>query len=53
MIAFTFGLSSIGVAFIAEQFTSVLTASMTIFGIIGGPILGMFTLGEFIRWLIK
>ncbi|OXA60259.1 putative sodium-dependent multivitamin transporter [Folsomia candida] len=45
MIAFTFGLSSIGVAFIAEQFTSVLTASMTIFGIIGGPILGMFTLG--------
>lgn len=45
-IALVFGISSIAVAFIAEQFTTVLTASMTIFGVVGGPLLGLFTLGQ-------
>jgi len=45
-IALVFGLVSIGMAFVAEQFTSVLTAAMTIFGVVGGPILGLFSLGR-------
>lgn len=45
ILAFSFGLACIGLAFVAENFTGVLQASLTIFGVVGGPLMGLFTLG--------
>ena len=45
LIAASFGLICLLVAFMAEQMTGILTASLTIFGVVGGPLLGLFTLG--------
>lgn len=47
IIAGFYGLLCIGVAFLAQNLGGVLQASLTIFGVVGGPLLGLFTLGMF------
>ncbi|CAH2235995.1 jg12901 [Pararge aegeria aegeria] len=42
-----FGLVFLALAFLAEHFGGVLQASLTIFGAVGGPLFGLFTLGMF------
>lgn len=42
-----FGIICIGVAFIAQNLGGVLQASLTIFGVVGGPLFALFTLGMF------
>ncbi|KAH8298538.1 hypothetical protein KR044_009942 [Drosophila immigrans] len=45
IIACIFGLLCIALAFGAGSLGGVLQASLTIFGVVGGPLLGIFTLG--------
>lgn len=40
-----FGLICIGMAFLASQFAGVLQAAISIFGIVGGPLIGVYTMG--------
>lgn len=47
VISLVFGVVCIAVAFIAQFLGGVLQAALTIFGVIGGPLLGMFSLGMF------
>ncbi|GFQ79989.1 sodium-coupled monocarboxylate transporter 2 [Trichonephila clavata] len=47
-LAMCFGLLCIALVFAAEQMGGVLQAALTIHGIVGGPMLGVFTLGMFI-----
>ncbi|CAG0904554.1 unnamed protein product, partial [Darwinula stevensoni] len=51
VISLAYGLVSFGLVFVVERFgTGVLTAALSIFGMIGGPLLGLFTLGMFFPW---
>ncbi|CAG7827437.1 unnamed protein product [Allacma fusca] len=50
LLAVLFGLISFGLVFIAAQMGGVLQAANSIFGMIGGPLLGIFTLGMFFPW---
>ncbi|BFG04117.1 putative sodium-dependent multivitamin transporter [Drosophila madeirensis] len=45
VVAFIYGLICIGLAFGAGSLGGVLQASLTIFGVVGGPLLAVFTLG--------
>lgn len=45
VLAFAYGLLCIGVAFLAQNMGGVLQASLTVFGVVGGPLFGLFTLG--------
>ncbi|XP_063619368.1 putative sodium-dependent multivitamin transporter [Cydia splendana] len=47
LAACVYGLVFLGVAFIAEHLGGVLQAALTIFAVVGGPVLGVFTLGMF------
>lgn len=47
LAACTYGLTFLALAFLAEYLGGVLQAAMTIFGAVGGPLLGVFTLGMF------
>lgn len=46
-MACVYGLICLAVAFIAQFLGGVLQASLTIFGVVGGPLFGVFTLGMF------
>ncbi|KAG7212483.1 hypothetical protein KM043_012796 [Ampulex compressa] len=45
VLALVYGIVSIALAFLAQFLGGVLQAGLTIFGVVGGPLLGMFTLG--------
>ena len=45
LIAFSYGIVCIGGAYLAQLLGGILQASLIIFGVIGGPLLGVFTLG--------
>ncbi|KMQ89707.1 sodium-dependent multivitamin transporter, partial [Lasius niger] len=45
VLSFMFGIISIALAFLAQLLGGVLQAGLTIFGVVGGPLLGVFTLG--------
>ncbi|KAL1512458.1 hypothetical protein ABEB36_002045 [Hypothenemus hampei] len=47
IIALVYGLVCVGVAFLAQFLGGVLQAALTIFGVVGGPLLGLFSLGMF------
>uniref|UniRef100_A0A6M2DZL7 Putative sodium-dependent multivitamin transporter n=1 Tax=Xenopsylla cheopis TaxID=163159 RepID=A0A6M2DZL7_XENCH len=47
LLALFYGMLCVAVAFAAESLGGVLQASLTIFGVVGGPLFGMFTLGMF------
>ena len=49
-LAAGFGFLSYGVVFMVKFLPGVLEAALGIFGIVGGPVLGGFTLGMFIPW---
>nr|XP_022913671.1 putative sodium-dependent multivitamin transporter isoform X1 [Onthophagus taurus]XP_022913672.1 putative sodium-dependent multivitamin transporter isoform X1 [Onthophagus taurus]XP_022913673.1 putative sodium-dependent multivitamin transporter isoform X1 [Onthophagus taurus] len=46
-LALFYGISCVAIAFLAQYLGGVLQASLTIFGVVGGPLLGLFTLGMF------
>lgn len=45
VIACIFGVVCIGGAFLAQLLGGILQASLTLFGVVGGPLLALFTLG--------
>lgn len=45
IMAVLFGIVCLLLTVLAEQMTGILEASLTIFGVVGGPLLGLFTLG--------
>lgn len=47
-LALTYGVVCVGVAFGAQYLGGVLQASLTIFGVVGGPLFGLFSLGMFV-----
>merc|ERR1711915_671045 len=47
MLAVAFGICGYGVVFAVKYLPGVLEAALGIFGIVGGPVLGVFTLGMF------
>lgn len=49
ILAAIYGVMSIGIAFMTRNLGGVLQASLTIFGAVGGPLLGTFSLGMFTR----
>ena len=48
ILALLYGFVCLGIAFAAESLGSVLQAALTIFGVVGGPLFGLFTLGMFV-----
>lgn len=50
-LAMVYGLISIGLVFVAQQLGGVLQAALTIHGIVGGPMLAVFSLGMFFPWV--
>ncbi|XP_072049183.1 sodium-coupled monocarboxylate transporter 1-like [Amphiura filiformis] len=49
-LALAYGVLSILMAYVAAAMGDVLSAALTIFGMIGGPLLGLFTLAMFFPW---
>ncbi|XP_041484312.1 sodium-coupled monocarboxylate transporter 1-like isoform X2 [Lytechinus variegatus] len=49
-LALFFGVLCIGMTYVASQLGGVLQAALSIFGMIGGPMLGLYSLGMFFPW---
>lgn len=49
ILAVVVGAACIALAFIGQHLGGLLQAALTIFGVVGGPVFGMFTLGMFTR----
>uniref|UniRef100_A0A8C8DC81 Sodium-dependent multivitamin transporter n=1 Tax=Oncorhynchus tshawytscha TaxID=74940 RepID=A0A8C8DC81_ONCTS len=49
-LAFAYGLVCLAMAYTASHMGSVLQAALSIFGMVGGPLLGLFCLGMFFPW---
>lgn len=49
-LAVVFGVVCLGLTYVASQLGSVLQAALSLFGMIGGPLLGVFSLGMFFPW---
>ncbi|XP_023246810.1 putative sodium-dependent multivitamin transporter isoform X2 [Copidosoma floridanum] len=49
ILVLVFGISCIALAFAAQLLGGILQASLTIFGVVGGPLLGIFTLGMLVE----
>ncbi|XP_034435521.1 solute carrier family 5 member 6a [Hippoglossus hippoglossus] len=49
-LALAYGLVCLAMAYIASLMGSVLQAAFSIFGMVGGPLLGLFCLGIFFPW---
>lgn len=49
-LALAYGLVCLAMAYIASTMGSVLQAAFSIFGMVGGPLLGLFCLGMFFPW---
>lgn len=47
ILVLLYGAVCLTVTYVAEQLGDVLQASLTVFGVVGGPILGLFSLGMF------
>ena len=45
LLACFYGLVCLAVTYLVQQMNSLLEGSLTIFGVVGGPLLGLFTLG--------
>ncbi|XP_053697408.1 putative sodium-dependent multivitamin transporter [Sabethes cyaneus] len=49
IMAFVYGIICIAVAFVAQFMGGVLQASLTIFGVVGGPLFALFSMGMFTK----
>lgn len=49
VLSIFYGFICLGVAFLSQNLGGVLQASLTIFGVVGGPLLAVFTLGMFTK----
>lgn len=47
IVALIYGFVFLGLAFLAQFLGGVLQAALTVFGVVGGPLLGLFSLGMF------
>lgn len=47
VIACTYGLVCLAIAFLAQYLGGILQSALTIFSVVGGPLFGVFTLGMF------
>lgn len=50
LLSLFYGVICFGLVFVAEQLGGVLQAVLSVSGMIGGPLLGLFTLGMFFPW---
>ncbi|XP_062591301.1 sodium-coupled monocarboxylate transporter 1-like [Saccostrea cucullata] len=53
VLAFVFGIICLGLTYVASLLGGVLQAALSLFGMIGGPLLGLFILGMMFPWSNK
>ncbi|RXG68829.1 hypothetical protein Avbf_09996 [Armadillidium vulgare] len=50
ILSLFFGLLTFALVFVAEKLGDILSAALSIFGMVGGPLCGVFSLGMFVPW---